>query len=254
MSTVVTIESATLIHGDCEAHAAKLLAADIVFGDPPYGNNYRVNARPPRGCNLNRVTVTATAAQEPIHGDDRWFDPAIWLNARRLALFGADNFSHRLPRGGKWIVWDKRCGSAQDDHSDFEIVWTNLAGANRIHRQKWRGMIREGEENCSNSRKLHPNQKPVALCTYVLEQIGAEPGMTVADPWMGSGSLLIAAARMGLNVVGCEIDERHFSTAVERFRAERFDAWEHISKPVSRVLSNAAQRIGEREREGGGSA
>lgn len=140
---------------------------------------------------------------------------------RRVGLFGANHFYSRLPDGGRWIVWDKRRDSAPDDHSDCEMVWTNAKGADRIHRQKWRGVVREGEENCSISKKLHPNQKPVALLRFVLEQMGARPGQTVVDPFMGSGSTGVAALRLGMNFIGCEIDADHFRTAEGRLKLEQ---------------------------------
>ena len=54
---------------------------------------------------------------------------------------------------------------------DGELAWTNVPGVLRIHRQVWRGMIREGEENLVHGRKLHPAQKPVALLTWCVAGI-----------------------------------------------------------------------------------
>src|SRR4030095_3456884 len=65
---------------------------------------------------------------------------------------------------------------------DGELAWTNVPGVLRIHRQVWRGMIREGEENLVHGRKLHPAQKPVALLTWCV----ATTTGTVLDPYMGS--------------------------------------------------------------------
>lgn len=197
-----------------------MLAAEAIVADPPYGIGYRVNARPPRGAKLKGIAETATAPVALIHGDDTPFDPRPWLAARKIALFGANHFHARLPVGGKWIVWDKRRELKPNSHSDAELIWTNVPGADRIHRQLWSGIVREGEENCSRSRKLHPNQKPVALLAFILRQLGVTPGQTIADPFMGSGSTGIAALRAGCRFVGCEIDQRHYATAVARIKAE----------------------------------
>jgi len=209
-----------LFHGDCIELLPRMGWADAVVTDPPYGIGYRVNARPPRGAMLKGIEATATAARGQIEGDDKPFDPAPFLAFRGLAFFGANHFARRLPNGGKWIVWDKRGDMRPDDHSDGELIWTNASGALRIHRQKWRGVVREGEENCSRSKKLHPNQKPVALLTFIMAALGLAPGQTVMDPYMGSGSTGVAAVRLGLNFIGCEIDSGHFAMASKRLQAE----------------------------------
>lgn len=226
MTAIRTIGAATLILGDCLDHVPTLIAqAGILMTDPPYGNGYKVNARPRKcGTGLIAIEATATESKDAIHGDDREFDPRPWLMARRLAFFGANHFAHRLPRADRWVVWDKRGDMKPDDHSDGEMVWIKIGErkqqALRIHRQKWRGVVREGEENCSRSRKLHPNQKPVALLGYLLDLMGAQSDETVVDPYMGSGSTAVAALRMGCRFVGCEIDPAHYETACRRVAAE----------------------------------
>jgi site-specific DNA-methyltransferase (adenine-specific)/modification methylase len=223
MSRVERIGDATLYLGDSSAMVDDLLAvADILLGDPPYGKGYKVNARRSRATPLDAIASTRSEAAPAIHGDDQPFDPEPWLSPKMTALCGANHFSSRLPDGGRWIVWDKRRHMTPDDHSDCELVWTNRPGADRIHRQVWRGLVREGEENCSNSKKLHQNQKPIALMDFVLDQLGAEPGQTVVDPWMGSGTVGVAAIRRGLRYIGVEIDPMHFETACGRLRVERY--------------------------------
>jgi site-specific DNA-methyltransferase (adenine-specific) len=210
------IGRARLYLGDCRDFRS-ICDIDAIITDPPYGIGYKVNERrySTRYSGLKSTGWTATAAVPAILGDEDLFDPAPWLaKGVPTALFGAQHFSDRLPLG-RWLVWDKRRESKPDSHSDADLVW--LTGDNRqalrVHRQKWRGIVREGEENASRSRKLHPNQKPVALLTLIIERLGLQPGQTVLDPFMGSGSTGVAALRMGLNFVGCEIDAEHFETA-----------------------------------------
>lgn len=219
-ATILTIGPATLIHDDNRNHMSRLAWVDAICSDPPYGIAYQVNARGPRGSGLDGVEATASARRAMIAGDDQPFDPSPWLGAPRIALCGADHFAQRLPTSGRWIVWDKRCGGPRDDHSDGEIVWLNRPGALRIHRQKWRGVVREGEENCSRSPKLHQNQKPVELMAYIMAELGLSKGQLVSDPYMGSGSTGVAALRRGLRFIGCEISAEHFATAVRRIRSE----------------------------------
>jgi DNA modification methylase len=207
--------------GDCRDYIDTLASADIIVTDPPYGIGYEVRERKmaDRGRGLRATKVTATAARPMVAGDDEPFDPVPWLSSR-VAFFGANYYAHLLPPGGSWVVWDKRRDSAPDDHSDCELIWLSVPGALRIHRQKWRGIVREGEENCSRSRKLHPNQKPVALLAFLLTRLRAKPGEVVADPYAGSGSTGVAALRAGCRFVGCEISPEHHATAVARLSAE----------------------------------
>ncbi len=220
MSRVETIGSATLYLGDCrDLLRDQIIEPDMEYTvtDPPYGIGYEVNERKPRG-GLNWHKQMRTEKVSRIVGDHPDFDlDHIFMAGDKFAIFGANHLD--LPRGGRWIVWDKRRESTPDDHSDCELIWTNVPGADRIHRQKWRGIVREGEENISRSRKLHPNQKPVALIDFILLQLGASVG-TVFDPYMGSGSTGVAALRRGLKFVGIEIDPQHYETACQRFREQ----------------------------------
>lgn len=218
---VARIAGAALILAD-STHLA-LPPVDAIITDPPYGIGYKVNARLLRpGMKLKATAQTVTEARGAIANDDTAFDPAPWLAlSPRAAFFGAQHFSPRLPVG-RWLVWDKRCGGVQDSHSDCDLVWMtgDSRKAMRVHRQKWRGVVREGEENCSRSKKLHPNQKPVALLGAIMDALDLQPGQIVLDPYMGSGSTGVAALRKGLQFVGCEVDPAHFNVAVARLQAE----------------------------------
>lgn len=209
------IGTATLILGDCLKVLPWLGTIDAVVTDPPYGIGYKINARGPRVSLGGGIGKTSTAARGAIIGDDRPFDPRPWLGPR-AAFFGADHFAAALPATGSWMVWDKRRDSKPDCHSDAELIWLSVPGATRIHRQLWRGICREGEENCARSPKLHPNQKPVALLDKIMTRLALRPGQLVADPYMGAGSAGIAAGRLGLRFIGIEIDAGHFATACQR--------------------------------------
>jgi SAM-dependent methyltransferase len=43
-----------------------------------------------------------------------------------------------------------------------------------------------------------------------------EPGDLIVDPFMGSGTTLVAAHMLGRNTIGCDIDSDHVATARER--------------------------------------
>ena len=59
----------------------------------------------------------------------------------------------------------------------------------------------------------HPAQKPVSLMEYI---VGKIPGEPVLDPFMGSGTTLVAAKNLGRKSIGIEIKERYCEIAAER--------------------------------------
>ena len=63
--------------------------------------------------------------------------------------------------------------------------------------------------------KLHPTQKPVALLEYLIKTY-TEPGETVLDNCMGSGSTGIACVNTGRRFIGIELDKKYFDIAKKR--------------------------------------
>lgn len=63
--------------------------------------------------------------------------------------------------------------------------------------------------------KLHPTQKPIDILTPIIKTF-SKPGETVLDCFAGSGSTLVAAAMLGRNYIGIELDAAHHLTATDR--------------------------------------
>lgn len=61
----------------------------------------------------------------------------------------------------------------------------------------------------------HPTVKPVPLCEYLIKTY-TNPGETVLDPTMGSGSTGVACANTGRNFIGMELDAGYFEIARKR--------------------------------------
>lgn len=62
---------------------------------------------------------------------------------------------------------------------------------------------------------LHPTEKPVALLEYLIRTY-SNPGDTVLDFCMGSGSTGAAAMNLGRKFIGCELNPQTFQTAKQR--------------------------------------
>lgn len=62
---------------------------------------------------------------------------------------------------------------------------------------------------------LHPTQKPVSLCEYLIRTYTNE-GETVLDNCMGSGSTGVACVNTNRSFIGMELDQRYFEIAKKR--------------------------------------
>jgi site-specific DNA-methyltransferase (adenine-specific) len=61
----------------------------------------------------------------------------------------------------------------------------------------------------------HPTQKPIALLERIL-LAASNPGDFVLDPFMGGGTTIAAAAKLGRRAVGIELDEAHIALTTRR--------------------------------------
>lgn len=183
--------------------------ADTLITDPPYGIAYR------GGQGGNLIHSKRHRKSEKVSGDAGPFDPSPFLHFPNVAMFGAQHYYPRLPKGGTFHVWDKRGDYKPVHTADFDTVWINRKEVGRIHRTVWRGICRETE---NQDRILHPTQKPVRVMAWV---IGMFPDAEVIlDPFMGSGSTLVAAKMLGIRSIGIELEERYCEVAATRLQQQ----------------------------------
>jgi len=63
----------------------------------------------------------------------------------------------------------------------------------------------------------HPTQKPLALMEFFIQTL-TNPGDTVLDPFMGSGSTGVAAQALGRHFIGAEVEASYFEIAIKRMK------------------------------------
>lgn len=88
--------------------------------------------------------------------------------------------------------------SGRNHQEWFQQIWTGLTGASTRH---------------------HPAPYPVELAERLIRMFSFV-GDTVLDPFLGTGTTTIAAAKTGRNSVGFEIDEYYFDMARKRVENE----------------------------------
>jgi len=69
-------------------------------------------------------------------------------------------------------------------------------------------------------RTSHPTQKPIDLCVYIIKAL-SNPGDLVCDPFAGSGSIPLAAYRLGRQFLAIERNPDYFRIANVRINAEK---------------------------------
>jgi site-specific DNA-methyltransferase (adenine-specific) len=214
----------TIFCGDCRAIVPLLPKFDLLLTDPPYGINV---AR--KGTVGTSATETSKRTGwnapctkfEPVKWDKE--APPPWIlhmligHAKQSILWGG-NFYKDLDRASCWLVWDKVNGKTS--FADCELAWTNMKKAVRLFRWRWNGMLQQDMKN--KEKRVHPTQKPVPLMEWCIGH-AKEPRM-ILDPYMGSGSTLVAAHRLGICAVGIDIHEPYCAAAVQRLRDDRANA------------------------------
>ena len=217
----------TIYHGDCREILPSLEAA-LVISDPPYGSGLAVDFaerfKTKAGKWWNKSDRSGQQRHIPIVGDDQPFDPSFLLAfpAKNKVLWGANWYASNLPDQGGWWVWDKRNGKrdvseAEWPMSEAELAWTTIGKGVRVFRHTWFGLIRDSD----HGDHFHPTQKPVALMHWCIEH--SKTDGTVLDPYMGSGTTLIAAKKLQREAIGIEIEEKYCEIAAKRLSQKVFD-------------------------------
>lgn len=136
--------------------------------------------------------------------------------SKNQIIFGGNYFVEYLKNSSCWIVWDKDNG--ESFFADCELAWTSFDTAVRKFKWKWNGMLQEVMGKGKEER-FHPTQKPVELMSWILQNY-SEEGMTIFDPFLGSGTTAIAAKKLKRNYIGVEIDPYYVQVANDRLRQD----------------------------------
>lgn len=110
------------------------------------------------------------------------------------------------------IVWDKvNIGMGHYFRRQHENIMFATKGKRKLNRKD----LSDVWAIKRLYRAAYPTQKPVAVFARMLTG-SVEPGMTVCDPFVGSGSAAIAALGAGCTFVGSDSSKRAVEMAVHR--------------------------------------
>jgi DNA modification methylase len=210
---------------DAAAVAALLggLAPELMVTDPPYGVDYDPAWR-------HRLGVNRSARRGKVRNDDQADWAAAWglfkgniayvwhgaLHATTVADSLVDNgFAVRAQ-----IIWAKErlVMSRGDYHWQHEPCWYAVRTKGHWTGDRKQTTLWTIASGGQDSKTTHSTQKPVE-CMRRPMQNNSNPGQAVYDPFLGSGTTLIAAETTGRVCLGMELEPRYVDVAVRRWQA-----------------------------------
>lgn len=196
----------TIYNADCGDILPHIGNADIVITDPPYGINFQSNHRiikydKIRNDNelpLDLISIAISKATRAAYVFCRWDNLTVMPTPKSVLVWVKNNWSMGGLKHEHGRQWEACCFYAKDDHEFIkripDVLYADKTG-----------------------NRLHPTEKPVALINQL---ISANIGKLILDPFMGSGTTLVAAKLQGREAIGIEIDRDYCNIAVERLRQE----------------------------------
>lgn len=181
-----------LVLGDCLEEMMLIGHWDAMITDPPYGLAEKLQGGK-WGKKFNGQ-YTDWDAKAPA--------AALFDDPRPVIVWGGNYIG--LPASRGWLVWHKR--DAVRTMADCELAWKN---------QDMNARVFDWTIAATNAERVgHPTQKPIALMKWCIGFVPA--ARVIFDPFMGSGSTMVACAKMGRSGIGIERDPGYFDIACRR--------------------------------------
>lgn len=228
----MTLEIDRIYCGDCLDLMREMpdKSVDLVLTDPPYGIGVTDNRTVGGGNKAFGKPGTWVAAKD--YGASEWDTAKVPSStiaemcriSKNQIIFGGNYYADLLDPSSCWLVWDKENSG---NFADCELAWTSFKTAVRKFKWRWNGMLQEDMRH--KEERIHPTQKPVPLFVWILERY-SKPGDLVLDPFLGSGTTLVACEQLGRTCYGMEISPQYCQVIIDRWekltgqKAEKVDA------------------------------
>lgn len=212
----------TIYHGDCREVLPAIGSFDCLITDPPYGVDF--TGKVTKHTNNSGVqtyidteeyfnSIVMPAVQQALTLTKRG---AIFCGTRRLQEYPKANDIGGIicPNGGGRSAWGFGCYHPVLFYGKSSPYIACGMGARPTAKAIWHpGMHVTGE------LFDHPCPKPIEFMVWVI-QTATLPGESIIDPFMGSGTTLVAAKDLGRSAVGIEIEEKYCEIAAKRLSQE----------------------------------
>jgi DNA modification methylase len=212
-------EGVTLYNGDCREILPTLGTIDVVVTDPPYGMAFRSNFR--------QVRHAAIA-------NDGTTDALLWsceipVSHSKYIFCRWDNLVE-VPKPRSVVNWIKNnwsMGDLQHEHARQTEIALFYPGPDHHFPA---GRPTDVVEVARTGNNNHPSEKPVDLMWAVARWTAG----TILDPFMGSGTTGVAAAKLGRRFIGIEIEPKYFDIACRRIEdaLKRPDLFVEVPAPL----------------------
>ena len=224
----------TIYHADCVEAVREVRDYDLVIADPPYSSGARKDTDRVRTRSMTKDLEDADwfSHDTMTTWGFTWFLRNLYVEIARQVTRGnhvytfcdwrqTPNVYAILESAGLQVnhclVWKKAyLLLGQYWRNQHENIVFASAGTPSDMRHKKAASVLEADI-VPGPQKIHPTEKPVDLISQILQ---AAPGETVLDPFMGSGTTLVAAKRLGRRAIGIEINESYCELAAERLSQE----------------------------------
>jgi DNA modification methylase len=201
----------TIYHADCRDAIPSLGKFDLVLTDPPYAlragqSEYRVTASVAVGLSLAAKAVKKKGALLCMTtSSGRGIDFTIGAVGKALAF-------------NRVLIWHKPTDNARVAGPwQWDLITILCFGRACFGDVKASALFTEREWGKATA---HRAEVPLNVAEWLYGPLDSEVE-SVLDPFLGSGSLLIPAAKAGKRVVGIDTDEAHCQAAAERLESLR---------------------------------
>lgn len=197
-------------------------SVDLLLTDPPYGMAFvsgktiaKITVRSDGVRQGIRVVRQALSEMAPVFAPD--MHALVFCHWESWPDF-YDGLAHLFTMRNA-LIWHKARGGMGDvEHEyakDYEVILYGERSRGRPLSGKRPGAVITAHRPVASADRSHPTEKPVGLLAELIER-HTSPGQLVVDPFMGSGSTLVAAKQLGRRAVGIEVDERYCEIAARR--------------------------------------
>lgn len=197
------IGDCTLYLGDCLEILPELGDIDSLVTDPPYGMDFRSNHRAEK-----HKAIANDSGVELL----RWACSLSALHSKYIWMRWDNIGDVPMPRSLiTWVKNNHSMGDLEHEHGRKTEVCAFYKGPSHFFPS---GRPCDVLMGTRTGNEHHPTQKPVDLMRNVVEWTSG----IVCDPFMGSGTTLVACVKLGRRGIGIELDPDYFEIAAERVR------------------------------------